>query len=231
MDRFDWRKAEPLALEGFLERRYSDAGTPAGDLWAWLVSMLREAPEAALPEIEDTFFRGADDIAGRCKPGPAEPCVFISHQRADAHLGERIACLADHRGVDTWLDVHDPTLAAINRASISPRRQSLLIAAIVEIALLHATHVIAVHTSNSLTSKWVPYELARAKARQIASKQAAGWFQGGPPLSAYPPIHGDYVQLVEMFGDEAGVFGWLPGSGSAIPADPCQAHNNVRALR
>jgi len=230
MERFDWRKVEGFALEGFLERRYADIRSPAGELWAWLVSALIEAPEAALQEIEDVFFRRADEIVGQCKPSPKEPCVFISHQRADAHLGERIACLADHRGVDYWLDVHDPTLQAINRAVISPSRLSLMIAGIVEVALLHATHVIAVHTSNSRQSKWIPYELARAKARQIMSKQAAGSFQGGRPLPVYPPIHGDYVQLVEMFGAEADVFRWLPGSGGRAPGDPCGAHNNVRAL-
>jgi hypothetical protein len=37
-------------------------------------------------------------------------CVFISHQRSDSHLGERVTCLADHHGIDYCLDIHDPLL-------------------------------------------------------------------------------------------------------------------------
>src|SRR6266404_435981 len=47
---------------------------------------------------------------------PTTPCVFVSHQRSDAHRGERIACLLDHHGIDYWLDIHDPTLIFINNS-------------------------------------------------------------------------------------------------------------------
>lgn len=86
----------------------------------------------------------------------------------------------------------------------------MLIAAIIEIALLSSTHVIALHTTNSLASRWVPYE---AKARNITSLQAAGWFQKGQTVASC----GDYVQLAVMTHDEPQVADWLQqtaGGGS-----------------
>src|SRR5262249_34033650 len=92
-------------------------------------------------------------------------------------------------------------------------RRSVLIAAIIEIALLSSTHVIALHTTNSLASRWVPYELGRAKARNITSLQAAGWFQKGQTVASC----GDYVKLAVMTHDEPQVADWLQqtaGGGS-----------------
>jgi hypothetical protein len=104
-----------------------------------------------------------------------------------------------------WLDVHDPTLALVNRLPANDPRKSLLIAAIVEIALLNCSHVIALHTSSSRSSRWVPYELGRAKAHGIVSRQAAGWFQQGQTVSGC----GDYVQLAVMTHDEHQIGAWL----------------------
>ena len=173
-------------------------------------------------DLEDFFFTAADSLFAERRARAKRPdCVFISHQRADAYRGERVACLADHRSVDVWLDVHNPTLRWLNANPVSPAVRSLLIAAIVEIALLNSTHVIALHTASSLASRWVPYELARAKARGVTSTQAAGWFED--PKNALN--HGDYVQLAAMLFDEQGVFDWLPSQApSARPPAHCGTH-------
>jgi hypothetical protein len=229
MERFNWRSAEPRAREGDLRARFREARIDDGvhALWRTLLDQL-DRPDADLFEVEDQFFLEADAISANSRP--VSNCVFISHQRADAHLGERVACLADYRDVDYWLDIHDPTLVRLGATPLSPLVRSLLIAAIVEIALLSSTHIIALHTQNSLASRWVPYELARAKARKFKSKNAAGWFQPQrpPPSLGYPSLHGDYVQLVEMTFDEAGVFQWLPGNKTVAPTDPC---NGTTALK
>ena len=135
MERFNWRWAESGAEHGDLRNRFAEARIDGETraLWEALLDRLNQ-PNADLFEIEDQFFADADTISESWRA--RADCVFISHQRADADLGERVACLADHRGVDCWLDIHDPTLIRLGSASISPLVRSLLIAAVVEIALL-----------------------------------------------------------------------------------------------
>jgi hypothetical protein len=81
-------------------------------------------------EISDRFFATVTPPFAR----PTTPCVFVSHQRSDAHRGKRMSCLTDHPGIDYWLTIHDPTLIFVNSSFMSSPVRSLLIAAIVEIA-------------------------------------------------------------------------------------------------
>jgi hypothetical protein len=127
------------------------------------------------------------------------PRVFISHRQADADCAERIAWRASQEGLDYWLDVHDPLLR------YSKAAPPMILAAIIEIALLNCTHVIAAHTPNSAGSKWIPYELGRAKSRAVYSHQAAGWFHSQTSPAAY----GEYVQLAEICRSEKEVVRWL----------------------
>ncbi|MDQ2963251.1 MAG: toll/interleukin-1 receptor domain-containing protein [Pseudomonadota bacterium] len=94
----------------------------------------------------------------------------MSHRRDDVDYAERIAYLAAQRGLQYWLDIHDPALAAANRAGLPSPAKEVLIAAVIEMGLLNSTHVIAVHTKNSDGSKWIPYELGRVKQRRLFSK-------------------------------------------------------------
>ncbi len=140
-----------------------------------------------------------------------QPVVFVSHQRADIAEAERIAELAWQRGIDYWLDIHDPVLKLATQ-TISPNdaRYPLIIAAIIEMALLNSSHLIAVHTANSPASKWVPYELGRVRDRRIQSANAGGWFH--PNL--LPRQCGDYVHACKIArGGEVAVKAWLAGWG------------------
>jgi hypothetical protein len=138
-------------------------------------------------------------------------CLFISHRQYDINAALRIAWLATHAGYDYWLDIHDPALIAVNGASIASPAKDILVAAIIEIALLNSTHVIALHTQHSIgprpnnLSKWIPYELGRAKGRQLRSDQAACWFDRHTPVSAC----GEYVHLTRKTWTEADITGWL----------------------
>jgi hypothetical protein len=120
----------------------------------------------------------------------------------------RAASLAGHRGGQGLLaHLHDGTLkAANNTLSQTDPRYALIIAGIIEMALLSCTHVIATHTQNSLGSKWIPYELARAKGRRVISSQAAGWFDGS---ILKPETQGEYVVLAEIWRGRAEVDRWL----------------------
>jgi hypothetical protein len=179
------------------------------DAWAEFVPQLLEMPDLFPPPEEltrrrfaivDQFFAAVANPS----PRPKTPCMFVSHQRLDTHRGERVACLVDDHGLDSWLDAHDPTLMRVNALASDPLR-SILIALIVELALLNSTHVIALHTTHSIASRWIPYELARAKARGLTSLQAAGWFEAGQT----PKTCGDYVQLAVMTHNEPQVIDWI----------------------
>jgi hypothetical protein len=88
----------------------------------------------------------------------------------------------------------------------SDPRLPILIAATIEIGLLNSSHVVAVHTSNSAASKWIPYEFGRAKDRRLRSTRAASWLEPTLPLSAC----GEYVQLaVAAHGGEPRLTKWL----------------------
>jgi hypothetical protein len=224
MATFDWRRFEPatelrkdhwpemLSDDPFsrYDEFFSDPRrqNPWRDLLGAVFEMRSREPT---PDVQrqcvvelDTFLKAIGKL--NLKP---IACVFISHQRKDTGKGERIACLAEHHALSCWLDVLDPNLARVNALPPNDPRRSVLIAATIEIALLSCTHVIAVHTDNSLVSRWVPYELGRAKARQVAALNAAGWLAARQDASTC----GDYVQLAVMTRDEPAVARWLVDAG------------------
>src|ERR1700737_810475 len=67
------------------------------------------------------------------------PRIFISHRHSDANEALRIAGLAQQQGFEYWLDVIDipPTLAQGLPASPSNLADTILIAAIIEMALIN----------------------------------------------------------------------------------------------
>ena len=75
-----------------------------------------------------------------------------------------------------WLDVHDPVLRFAS-AALPPGHPVyvIIVAAIIEIALLNCTHVIAAHTppptnTSWRPSQWMSYELrpcSRARGRHL----------------------------------------------------------------
>lgn len=175
------------------------------------------AHERLIPIFEEIFEKFLDAIDAEWSRirsagvSSRQPVVFVSHQRSDDVEAERIAELAWQRGFDYWLDIHDPVLKLATQ-TIRPNdaRYPVIIAAIIEMALLNSSHLIAVHTVNSLASKWVPYELGRVRDRRIQSTNAGGWFH--PNL--LPRQCGDYVHLCRIArGGEGAVTGWLAGWG------------------
>ncbi len=141
------------------------------------------------------------------------PRLFISHRQADVAPALRIAWLANDAGFEYWLDVLDPTLKAAKPAS------SLLTAAIIEMALLNCTHVIAVMTPATRGSLWLPYEYGRVKEDLPFSLDAACWLH--PKLS--PQDFPEYLVLGAQTRSEKSVKRWLATSMSAWQAmyDTC----------
>ena len=151
--------------------------------------------------------------------------LFISHRRADLEPARRIAEVAIRCGYQYWLDVEDPALAGLGKVSPPESRiDAVLVAAIIEIALLNSTHVIAAITPNSFPrpangeptqtgpSLWIPYEFGRVKAPTLASEQAASWVSRD--------VHGplpEYLHLGRILADEDEIAQWLHGQVPGAP--------------
>src|SRR5262245_33482396 len=97
-------------------------------------------------------------VALRMPKPPPCPRVFISHRQIDEKRARRIAWLAWDERFDYWLDVVDLDPARNKQVKILEKRlgrkltdieKSILTAAIIEMALLNCTHVLAVMTDNT----------------------------------------------------------------------------------
>jgi hypothetical protein len=201
MMRFDWRERPDLPA------RYD--GLPGVIAWRVLLEAIfaQRDPFSAF----DNFLFAVD----RTDPALTKPCVFISHRQADWRRAEEVARIVDGEGCDYWLDIHDPLVAWASH-HFSGAAGAVLLAAIIEIALLNSTHVIALQTSNSAGSKWIPYEFGRAKARRIYSSQAASWFEA----TISPAACGEYVYLAHQTFSDSDIQGWLRSSRASVKIVP-----------
>lgn len=144
------------------------------------------------------------------KTGRMPECLFISHRQCDHRLAKRVSCIAQEHSYDYWLDIEDPSLAAINsiQGLIPAIVKAVLIAATIEIGLLNSTHVIALLSQNAAGSQWIPYEYGRAKScwplqnRKLWSPNAATWIQS----TVNPP---EYAYLANVLRTERGLRNWL----------------------
>lgn len=199
MANFDWRRASE-----YLDDRYG-RDVEGIEEWFWLLMTLRDHVRAGRPEPVLAAF---DEFLGRIRAMEAKPfaCrVFVSHQQLDVPLAERIAWLAQQTGFEYWLDVHDPLLDLGTGSGLPPVIQTVLIAAIIEMALLNCSHGITIQTANAQGSRWVPYEFGRAKRRWLRSTQVASWFDNG----IYATTTADYLKLGICALSEKDVERWL----------------------
>lgn len=109
-----------------------------------------------------TNLRAIDSLT----PRPQCPVyrLFVSHRQIDKDFGLRVAKLANNNGFEFWLDVLDPTLAAVAaHTHLSKDLKALLTACVIEMGLINSTHVLAVMTWRTKGSLWVPYEYGRVR--------------------------------------------------------------------
>ncbi len=139
---------------------------------------------------------------------PLRPCLFVSHRKADVTPALRIAYLACLQGFDYWLDVLDPTINSLPGAGAgnpTSQQQASAIAAVIEMALLNSTHVMAVMTSNTKGSFWVPYEYGRVKEPTPVTVQAACWLHSALIATGLP----EYLHLGVVTRTEHDITSWL----------------------
>jgi len=213
MPDFNWNENQAAPLPD----RFPDKSIGL-DAWKLLVDTIAQSRPLSDVQCEqalDKFLQRAIAAAASRR----ECRVFISHRQADVAFAERIAYLASTARYGYWLDVHNPTLkAAGGRADIPSPQKEFLLAAIIEIGLLNASHVIAAITPHSPGSKWIPYELGRATDRLLRPSNSAVWLHPHATDGDY----GEYILLGTITKSEGDISTWL----SSSKANDCRMLNS-----
>jgi hypothetical protein len=226
MSLFDYTLREQVDLRERFSAMAGDFPIRGQRAWQGLVgAVFALANSSAAENDHDPWDVALQDFleAAPSEPGPPPRgrscCVFVSHRRADAAYAERIAYLATKHGFMYWLDVHDPHLVAATGSSLPSPAYEVLIAALIEIALLNTTHIVSVHTKSSDGSRWMPYEMGRAKQRRVFSSRSCGWFDSSSDPASRPVV-GEYMFLAAQAKSEAELNAWFAMQ---------QANNNAQS--
>lgn len=137
------------------------------------------------------------------------PRLFVSHRQIDVKEALQVAWLADQEGFEFWVDVLDPNLgrlqALLGIGVLSLRQTGAAIASVIEMGLINSTHVLAVITSNTQGSQWVPYEYGRVKnSGGPVSLQVGCWVDPGLTM----PLP-EYLHLGAVTRSETDLRTWL----------------------
>ena len=209
-----WGVAQWEALEHRYDSAIGATGVPAWMAYVQRVRKLAEQPETNewLAELASAGDALIDQL--RSCPTVVHPTVFVSHQRQDWRWAEWVAWAATQAHFDYWLDVHDPTLTAVS--GLAAAVKSVLVAGIIEMALINSTHIVSLQTTNAQKSRWVPYEFGRTKELRCLATNAATWFETG----VAPDPNGDYLSLAFCATTSAELRKWLNDAGSGLPPNP-----------
>ncbi|MVM28907.1 hypothetical protein GO755_02600 [Spirosoma sp. HMF4905] len=184
--------------------------------WKALIEEASTLPEnpsdEKLERLQDRLYdlRQAEGIY----PDARQKCprLFISHRQADGTWALRIAYLATQVGFTFWLDILDPTLTSIPASA-----HKLVIAGIIEMAILNSTHVIAIMTDQTRGSLWVPYEYGRITRLPASNTKAAAWLHPDLATNDFP----EYMELGLKHRTEAAILNWLRAELSTLmPISP-----------
>lgn len=134
------------------------------------------------------------------------PRVFVSYKSQNREYALRIAYLSNEEGFNYWLDVLDPVLKRVTQqhSVLTPEQKAFAIAAIIEMALLNSSHVIASITPLTWDSRWVPYEFGRIKDDFVLAHQASSWI--APNQQTNLP---EYLNLCPQSFSESDIRSWL----------------------
>ena len=154
---------------------------------------------------------------------PAELLVYsclTNRKTGDEAL--RVAWLANQAGHHFWLDILEPTLRG---TPLNP----IQIAGVIEMALLNSTHLVALITPKSLSSRWIPYEYGRVKEPTPYALNTACWIY---EVASRP----EYLELGTLCGREDHITKWLGPPGprnspvSWPPPEPPVLPTEVRPI-
>ena len=196
---------EPVPIEEFVARFYADGldWIRGRDLWReWLLSFSwLDEPDRATLDLIERFARQTYE--------PMEcPRAFVSHRQHDEDLALRVAWIVNQARFQFWIDSLDPKLQYVTRGGrpIPQGLKPVVIASLIELALLNCSHVIALLTPNSRGSLWIPYEYGRVKRARVAhTRRAAVWLS--PKID--PKDDPEYTLLAIRTAVEPEISHWL----------------------
>jgi hypothetical protein len=135
----------------------------------------------------------------------SSPRLFVSHRQDDEARARDVVTVAKAEGIQVWLDVLDSGLQSTAQASTGTTADALAIALIIEMALLNCTHVIALITSRTPGTYWVPYEYGRVKDSSPHSLRAACW------IDQHVTYEPEYLELGVKTRSDDDIRNWLRG--------------------
>jgi hypothetical protein len=145
------------------------------------------------------------------------PRLFISHRQIDKNYALRIAQLSQKKKFAYWVDVLDPNLQSLEVFNVSERLLPLIMACIIEMALINCTHVIACMTVESRGSLWLPYEYGRVAELPSSTKKATAWLHPNLMQKDFP----EYMLLGEAFRLESEIESWLETERKILRMNHC----------
>ncbi|HEX2076349.1 MAG TPA: toll/interleukin-1 receptor domain-containing protein [Longimicrobium sp.] len=154
--------------------------------------------------MEDTM--GGHNVFGRPidQPLQEKSRIFISHRLADKLYARAIAEYFESIGLHYYFDEQDEVL---QRAAQEGHSQDVAIVQAIDDGLAHSTHLLAVLSSRTMGSWWVPYEVGAARAMGKDVRHLLL-----PSLTA--EMVPEYLRIYPQFWSARDLFDWISGLSS-----------------
>lgn len=138
--------------------------------------------------------------------------VFISHQKRDRDEAEKIAKYLERVGIEVYFDEYDEELQ-IATTNNDPKA----VVNAIKKGINNSTHMLCVISKNTLTSKWVPFEvgygfdktdLATVVLKGVSNSDLPDYIKTAPiirdiyDITKFANTHGNrYILETKMFSD------------------------------
>ena len=113
--------------------------------------------------------------------------VFISHQKADSAVASEVERRLRSNGIPCYLDTIDPALHEKGEVLADKIRQRMA----------SCTHLLAVLSSSTKHSQWVPWEIGVASEKELPLASYARWQSDIPEFLRHWPYLYSEAQLDE----------------------------------
>ena len=133
-----------------------------------------------------------DDGVGEMPSGPK---VFISHRSVDKPIARAIAGLLSALGVHYWLDENDQDL---QRAAALGMLGEVGVVHAIERGVKHTTALLALVSSRTVGSWWVPYEIGFSRSAGKSSSFVVIGTPGQVALPSYSQVAATYSSVDEL---------------------------------
>lgn len=109
----------------------------------------------------NVFARRQAQVRGSTPDVRLNNCVFISHKREDSGMAHAVAEALTDFDIDVWLDLQELGFPEPNS-----KEEHLRLTAAIEEGLNASSHLLALITTNTKGSWWVPFEIGVCRSRR-----------------------------------------------------------------